>query len=78
MDAVMIKITPTDDNSDDGGHGYSYAPGNSDSVLYGAGSGRLNRCNPVGQGGCTVCAECCYSYIAAGHICDECVRQRCD
>lgn len=79
MDAVMIKITPTDDSSDDGVHGYSYSPGRSDSELYeAADSDRLNKCNPLGQGGCTVCSECCYTYIAGRDMCDECVRQRCD
>ena len=79
MDAVMIKITPTDDSNDDGVYGYSYAPEYSDSTLYrAADSGRLNRCSPRGHDGCNVCAECCYSYIAGGDMCDECVRQRCD
>ena len=134
MDAVMIKVTPTDDRDDhrddaigsssssggggggssSGGSGGGSSSGGSDSDSSGGGGGgggsggsssgsssgsggsttsagyaylpaaggiageaaqaADNKCDPSA---CGVCAECCYSYVAAGAMCDECVRQRC-
>ena len=78
MDAVMIKIRPTDDSSD-GVHGYKYIPSGPEFEAPNMpdSSRTHNKCNPSGDGGCTVCADCCYTYIAGGEMCDECVRQRC-
>ena len=102
MDAVMIKVTPTDDRDDHrddaigsgigsssgGGGGSSSGSGSGGSTtsaghVYLPAAGGIageaaqaadNKCDPSA---CGVCAECCYSYVAAGAMCDECVRQRC-
>lgn len=53
---------------------YVYVPASIDSAT----SGPHHRCSPLGHGGCNVCAECCYSYIAGADMCSECARQRCN
>ena len=36
-----------------------------------------NVCDISSASGCNVCAQCCKSYITAGHSCDHCVKEEC-